>query len=165
MGKAVARPHKTKAETAAEAQRALELHLAGVPSYHACQQLGISKSTYHRRIRWAMTFRIAPKVDEYRQEQNARLDMYQHRLLEELARPAGMLLTDQGAAIPVGQVRGTDAAAVIGKLLAIEERRARLNGLDAPTKVDHNVRVQDSFATLLDELAQNDPTKRQEQTT
>ena len=159
MGKAVARPvgGKTKAERMAEAQRILEAHLAGVPAYDICREYGISKPTMYRRIQKALQFRIAPDVDRYRQEQGARLDMYRRRLLEELARPGGILMTEGGLPIPVGRLMGTDAAAVVGKLLATEERLAKLYGLDAPAKVEHSVNVQDSFERLLEELGANDP--------
>lgn len=169
MGAAVARKRKTKATTLLEAQRALELHVAGVEDVHICKELGISRATLYRRMQWARSIVLDPTVEEYRANAAARLREQRRRIYDTLNRtrplttPDGTIVRDDdGQPIIVPVCTPAEVAALEGRLTAIEDQEAKLRGGYAPTTVKHDVVVRDAFTTLLDELSRNDPTPAKE---
>jgi len=86
-------------------------------------ELGVSTSTAFRGIKNAIADIEAPSVEMYRAEMNAQLDVMHSTLMdkaEEADDETLMKLYDR-----------------VGKIL---ERRARLNGLDAPVKAELEVK-------------------------
>ena len=157
MGKAVARNRKTKAETLAEAQRALEMRLSGVRDYYICEELGISLATLRRRIDLALAHTLTPVVDRYRTEQRERLSEYRRRLLAEVNAPMRELIDPAtGEPVVISAAGPAEVAALIGKLIALEERLAKLDGLDAPTRISVETQVDAELAALADQLGAND---------
>lgn len=85
----------------------------------------------------ALTRVEAKQVEEYRTVENARLD----------------LITLAMTPIMVGQTeKPSDRIAAAGALLRTSERRARLNGLDAPTRVEVTAGAQAMLDDALTEL-------------
>lgn len=114
------------------ADKALGVRLSDIMTKY-----GLSKATVHRRIDEAVKARLAVTVDAYREQQNALLDdmavkwQGQINMGEELFRQGtlteNMIMIDRGVDI---RERG-----LVG-LLRVVERRSKLNGLDAPVRVD-----------------------------
>lgn len=164
MGTAVARHRKTKAQTLAEAQRALELHIAGVEDVTICAELGISRATLYRRMQWARSIVLDPTVQEYRQNAAARIRESRRRIYTKLEerRPVvlltGGVLRDADGNMVTEPVCGpTETAALIGQLTRLEDVEAKLRGGYAPTQVNVKHTVENAFDELLRELERNDP--------
>lgn len=103
--------------------------------------LGIGEATAKRYLDLALEARIAPLADDYRKQQNDRLDETQLRndeqieLAERLAQQ-GMNGNDSDLIIRAAAIRHN----ALTLQVKIDERRARLNGLDAPVVVEATVR-------------------------
>lgn len=156
------RPHHTKHSGKGVHDRRAEEELVykrrvieGATVYTIHKETGLTEGTIYRRLDAAMKARIAPLVDEYRKQQNdlldglmekqtQQLDAYE-RAVEHETRRMEMQAVRLG--VPVGMVPVPDAyfAALAGRqravdaLLRVSERRAKLNGLDAPIKVEATV--------------------------
>lgn len=161
---------KTKAATLAEAQRALELHVAGVEDLHICAELGISRATLYRRMQWARSIVLDPLVEEYRANAYLRIRESRRRVYAKLEerRPVVNALTGNVVTDPrTGEVLTepvcgpSETAALVGQLARLEDLEAKLRGGYAPTQVNVQHTVRDAFTTLLDELAANDPTPQE----
>lgn len=156
MGKAVARPPRTKAARFADAQRALELHLSGLPTPAICEELHISRRTLYRWIEWAMSVRIDPTVEQYRAQATYRIGMLRAAALDTLRQvpttTRTLLDPETGEAVRLP----ADPAAVarlIDTLDRLEDREARIRGGYAPTRVDVTVAQADAWSALEAELA------------
>jgi len=132
------------------------------------EQLGVTRQRAHQ-IYWQALKEIpAQEVSEYRAEQVERLDEMLRKAYEVLDRKH--LTVSQGRVVRLGKPfvnddgeaevddgRGEpiedDAPTLnaIKTILAIEERRAKLLGLDAPTKT--NVTVSDTITSEIEQLA------------
>ncbi len=157
MGRAVAR-HRTRAELLTEAEQALSMRLRGYTDPEICRTLGFSRATLHRRINLALEQRINPTVDTYRAEMRERITLYRRRILDELARTSTRRLVDPetGEDVVIPAVGPTEVATLLGQLLRTEERLAKLDGLDAPTRVSLESTVDTELAALAEQLAAND---------
>jgi hypothetical protein len=170
VGRAVARPTKTKSERLLEAQRALEMHLAGIDDVHICAELHISKSTLQRRIRWALQQVVDPTVEEYREEAAARIRLARRTVLEALAERvpvqtfAGPAVDRDGNLVMQRRAGPSETAALVGRLLDAETVEAKLRGGFAPTTVNVKHTVEDAFDRLMAELGANDPAPATERT-
>jgi transposase len=110
---------------------ALSLVLAGL-SYEAVgERLGISKSAAIDMVGRSLDIAETRAVDEMRAVENARLDRAQ-------------------AAIWTKVLNGDEKA--IATFISISQRRSRLNGLDAPTRINLKVSVQAEMEAALNEL-------------
>lgn len=173
MGTAVARTKRTKAAMLAEAQRALELHVAGVEDVTICQELGISRATLYRRMQWARSIVLDPTVEEYRANAAARIRESRRRIYTKLEerRPVmipllGVVLRDADGEIVTEPVCGpTETAALVGQLTRLEDVEAKLRGGYAPTQVNVRHTVESAFDELLRELEKNDPRTAETQET
>lgn len=159
MGTAVARPRKTRSARLMEAQRALELHLAGHPDVYICAELRISKATLHRRIRWALDQVVDPTVAEYREEATARLRLARRTILEAAAERipvqtiAGIATDRDGNVITQRRAGPSETASLMNALVNVETTEAKLRGGFAPAQVHVRHTVEDAFARLEAELA------------
>lgn len=171
MGKAVARPTRTKAERLMLAKRALDLRLSGVDDLVICRELAISRATLFRWIDWAMRQQIDPTVEQYRQEAAARIRESRRRIYETLAREEPVTVAIGGIEVTLmdpetgepqmAPVCGpNEIAALTGRLVQLEETEAKLRGGFAPTQVNHQVTVSDAFDALLAELDASQPVDR-----
>lgn len=128
----------------------------GQTIYTISQSLGVSEQTVYRCMRLALAARIAPTVDEFRRQQNDRLDQTQREIEEntraanEMARHA--LLDPLAPKIGLLQTSIDLRTKQIALQLRLDERRAKLNGLDAPIKVDATVTPVDPFDAEMSEM-------------
>lgn len=129
-------------ERLAQAEAILTEYLFGTPVASLVETFGVSRATVYRRIDEALAARIVPTVDAYRQQQNALLDELTAKWRQQIDAAEVMLAaaTAPGKESVVGIERAmkmrTDA---LGGLLRVVERRARLNGTDAPVRVEATV--------------------------
>ena len=121
-------------------ERVLALRNEGWTMPMVAKELGISRATADRYLQVALAERVPPTVDEYRRQQNDRLDATQRTISENMeyadwlgrrgVAEENPKMVEQAIAL-----RGQQVALQ----LRLDERRARLNGLDAPVKVDATV--------------------------
>lgn len=140
-------------------EKVLAARNRGVKMHEVAKELGIGEATADRYMKLALEARIAPTVDEFRRQQNDRLDETMRRA-EEQVDAANSIIADELAK------RGTDDRPNVSVILAalreranglalalrVDERRARLNGLDAPTVVNATVHQVDAEDVELAEL-------------
>lgn len=126
-----------------EQREALELRAAGATFEEIGEHQGVNKSTAKRRVDAALAATLREPAEELRQVELHRLD----RLFTMAYRRAS-----QG---------GKGQMFAIDRCLTIMERRAKLLGLDAPTRKVVNVITEDlvdaEIKRLEAELAANDP--------
>lgn len=127
---------KTKRQRLIEGEQMLADSLAGMRQSEMLVKYNVSRATLSRRLTQATAARIAPTVDEHRRRQNAFLDEQAARWTAQLEAVNAILVTP---GIDIDKALTQRARALDG-LLRTEERRARLNGTDAPVKVDATVR-------------------------
>lgn len=168
MGKAVARPVKRRSERLLEAQRALEMHLAGIDDVHICAELRISKPTLKRRITWALEQVVDPTVEEYREEAAARMRLARRTILEAAAERvpvltiAGPVYDGDGQLVTQRRAGPSETASLMQAFVKVEETEAKLRGGFAPTQVNVKHTVEDAFERLVDELNKTPATSRRE---
>lgn len=152
---------RTEAETAELRARAYQLRLRGLTLRQAAAELGVSHQTVANWSKTEADETIAPLAAELRQQQLDRLSEMRQRALEVLERahvtvshgrviregqpdiefddetgePTAVIREGQGAPI----LDDGPVLAAMDRLLRIEERIAKLAGLDAPTRVDATV--------------------------
>ena len=97
---------------------ALRLRSKGLTYQKVADSLGVSKSTAHERVQRALAAIPKEAVEEYRKLETERLDTMLERVMEKVTH-------DDGKS---GFLFAVDRA------LAIMDRRAKLLGLDSPTK-------------------------------
>lgn len=126
-------------ELAERRRRAFELRQMRWPYRKIAEELGISPSRAHVDV-MAILDALLPVEDAeaLRRQEADNLDRIEAVLLECMAKEPTL--------------------AVVDRILAIQARRAKLLGLDAPTKVEghvsHTIAAPEQVATLRDELAQ-----------
>ncbi|MEU0943206.1 sigma factor-like helix-turn-helix DNA-binding protein [Streptomyces canus] len=120
-----ARPNS--AVTADEAAECLRLRRTGMSIDRIAEHTGLSHGTVHNRISRAVKDQVQPEAEEYRAMQEGRLD--------DALRIVYRVLFDPEAD-PDTRLRAVD------RLVKIEERRARLLGLDAPVKSEATITAQ-----------------------
>ena len=113
---------KAAAESAEITRQCLELRLAGAHIDAIGRKVGLHKSNVSRRIKAALAEIPAAEAEALRSLENERLDAMQVAIW--------------------GKVRKGDLGAV-DRAIRISERRSRLNGLDAPQRVDLGARAVD----------------------
>jgi hypothetical protein len=115
------RPTSRNAALANKERQALELRMAGASFDQIAQKLGYSeKGAAHRAVTRALISTVKPAADELRELETARLDR--------------LLLAFWPAAL-----EGDEKAA--DRVLRIMDQRAKLLGLNMPTKVDVDATV------------------------
>lgn len=125
--------------------------------------LEISEVTARRYRDLALSSRIAPTVDLYREQANDRLDQTQRNIEGQLAiadaigeeaiRTESVVLLERAAKIR------SDAIAL---QLRLDERRARLNGLDAPVEATVTIRAEDTADAELQRIIADAKAREQE---
>ena len=106
------------AESAQKDTEALRLRSSGMTYSRIAEALGISKSHAYYRVQNALAAIPAEAVDEYRRLENERLDQ-----LLEVAMAKALDPEAKGGAL-----------FAIDRVLAIQDRRTKLLGLDAPIR-------------------------------
>lgn len=124
-------------------EKVLSLRNQGQTLRSVCQELGISRATAQRYMDLALDWRIPPTVDLYRRQANDRLDATQREIEEqlEIANALGRQAYADPSSVNVKLI--TEAASLRNQAIALQlrldERRAKLNGLDAPVRADITV--------------------------
>lgn len=98
---------------------------------------GLSVGTVHTRIQSAIATYVTPFVEQYRVMERERLEGLSRRVLQTMSKPHYVL--KDGAVVTVDDEPVEDVAvtlACVDRLLKIQERRARLEGLDAAPKTE-----------------------------
>lgn len=121
--------------------------------------LAIGEVTADRYMKLALEARIAPTVDEFRRQQNDRLDESSRKAAEQVE-ACEQIIRDEAdkravggepnLAIVLSAMR--ERANAVSLMLRIDERRAKLNGLDAPVQVQATVHQVDTEDAELAEL-------------
>lgn len=155
----MARPGFTpRAEVAARRARVVELRTEHIPYALIATQLGISESTARSDYQRALEQR------KREQDEQAHLTVIRELVtLDAAARVAWQVLRKDHIHVQHGKiVRDEDGTPVlddaptlnaIDRILKIAERRARLLGLDAPTRIEVSDAVDAEIARLAAELA------------
>lgn len=125
----------------------------GEPMFVIARDMGLPLSTAKRRFKKGLARELAPNVERLRAEQNAKLD----NLMQDwvtYATTAGDLYESAKAAekFDVMDRAVRHVAESLNGQLRVVERRARLNGLDAPIKTDVTVTVQDETDRAIADL-------------
>src|SRR5829696_4630995 len=120
-----------RARQRARRVEALSLKLAGVSTAQIAERMGIQPDTVRQLINRTLASAENRAVEEMRELENARLDRAQAAIWS--------------------QVLAGDVRAVIA-FLRISARRARLNGLDSPTKIDLSSDVRSEMERALADL-------------
>lgn len=121
------------AKVAQEQHDAFQLKLKGLSVRAIAQELGMAPSTVQDRLRAAYDDLVLPAADEVRQLELARLDAWQVRLEERME-------------------DGEDPVRVVPIGLKVQERRARLLGLDAPERQELTTTVLPAADTAVEQL-------------
>jgi hypothetical protein len=126
----------------AEGEAILRDRALGMQASEMCAKYGISRATLYRRLDDAVKARIAPTVDAYREQQNALLDDLMSKWAQQC--DAGEVLIANGT-VEENMTRVEQGvrirAEALNGMLRVSERRAKLNGLDAPVKGEVTVTV------------------------
>lgn len=125
----------------------------GETMYAISAELGLSESTAYRFMKLALDARLVPTVDEFRRQMNDRLDATQQEVDKNL-QIADALATQ---AYEAGNLSAIERALTIRQnalalQVRIDERRAKLNGLDAPIQVEATVEHVDPREAELAEM-------------
>lgn len=153
----VNRKGQTHRDRLAEGEAILRDRALGLQVSELCSKYDVSVPTLYRRIDDALKARVAPTVDAYREEQNALLDELMHRW-EQQAQAAGIMIhegtvSESHALVDRGMTKHAEA---LNGMLRVSERRAKLNGLDAPAKAEVTVTmttpIDDAVAALVAEV-------------
>ncbi len=152
----------TKTETAERRRRALQLRQAGASLTQIGEHLGVSESRACRIVQDALAAVVREPADEVRQLELARLDQLWVEATKVLRRTHITVSNGRVAIDPRTEQPLEDDGPVlnaIDRLLKIQERRAKLLGLDAPSKL--TVLTEDAvdaeIRRLVAEVAAEDP--------
>ncbi len=148
----------------------LAQRLKGVLMRDIARDLGIGEATADRYMKLALEARIVPTVDAFRKQQNESLDRTQRTIdgNRDIADMIGRKALEDPAEPNIALL---DRAAAIRKdcelmQLRLDERRAKLNGLDAPVQVQATVEhIDPRDAELADLIARAKGTTDTEEST
>lgn len=143
--------HSNRAETAELRAEAYRLKLRGFSDRAAGDRMGVSHTTIQNWTKQEVDERVLPLADELRKVQLERLGEMRQSALEVLERfhytvSHGKVIKDDDGA-PLED--DTPRLAAIDRLLRVEERIAKLMGLDAPTRSEIEARIEPKPAELL----------------
>jgi hypothetical protein len=150
---AARRGGKSKNDRLAEGEAMLRDRALGVQVSDLCAKYDVSPATLYRRLDDAVKARIAPTVDAYREEQNRLLDDLMSRWQQQSDAADAMvqagLIEESMGLVERGMARRSEA---LNGMLRVSERRSKMNGLDAPVKVDAHVTVSGALDQRIDEM-------------
>ena len=117
------------------------------------ERMGCSPGAAHGRVNRALRLMAGPAPEQLRQQEIAKLDLLEQaawKVLEDrhLRVDHGRVVTDDG--VPIED--DAPVLAAIDRVLKIQDRRAKLVGLDAPTKVRHEVITEDATDAAIRQL-------------
>jgi AcrR family transcriptional regulator len=138
-------PRYTNANFAEEQRLCYQLRLRGLSIRQIADETGMSPSTVHRRIECEIRETVQPLAEQVRALELDRLDQLQQVALAVMN--ADHPLVSDGRVVRTELPDGTKVAlqdhgpvlAAMDRFLKIQDRRAKLLGLDAAVKVDATV--------------------------
>lgn len=136
------------AELAERDEKIWQLRLRGLSLRQIGAEVGLSHPSVHEILKRGYQERVYPLVDEQRAVELERLDLWTVAAGEVLNREHihvsnGRIVRDENDK-PIRD--DGPVLAAIDRLVRLAERRARLLGLDAPTRVQADVNTQESDA-------------------
>lgn len=148
---------KTDNDRLQEAEAILADRNAGMRVSEMCTKYGVSQATLYRRLDAAIASRLIPTVEAYRERQNALYDDLMAKWTKQLAVADVMaehaMTTESMADLERAFKMRADALVGCERIAA---RRDRLNGLEAPVKVEARVTVSspvdDAVAALVRDI-------------
>jgi hypothetical protein len=144
---------KTPRDRLIEGEAMLQDRTMGLSLAQLMEKYGYSKPTVIKRLDEAIAARIPTTVDAYREQQNAAIDLAMRKLGQTLEAADIMI----EIAIETKSIAGIERAATM-RLQALRTlevylgRRAKLNGLDAPQKVEGTLTIQTQEDLAIQEL-------------
>lgn len=125
----------------------------GETMYEIAKALNIGERTAYRYMDDALDARIVPKVDQLRKHENEKLDRTERQNEEQIDTAEaiireGAIRRDAEIVLKGAKLRGEALALRV----RIAERRAKLNGIDAPIVVQASVTVNDPNESELQEM-------------
>lgn len=134
---------KSEKDRLAEGEAMLSDRIRGMRPSAMMEKYGVSQATLYRRLDAAVAARLAPTVDKYREQQNAVLDDLMARWEQQVSMgeevvKAAIVAEDLPALERGAKMR----VAALDGILRLVDRRARLNGLDMPVRVETSVVVE-----------------------
>lgn len=142
MGAVHSKPADDLARADQDAQ-ILELKRQDLTFEQIADQLGISRAGAHRGFHRALPRIPEPAASAYRAEHLARLELARSVVLDILA--AKHVTVSQGVVVRIdGQPIEDDGPtlAAVDRLVKLDEREAKLLGLDSAEKIDHSGAIQ-----------------------
>lgn len=127
----------TMAQMEEQKRLALQMKIQGKSYRHIAETFGVSVATACARVKAAMEEQPSPDVETFRKLEDSQLD----RLTEEM-----MSILDNPATNSETRMKAVD------RLVRLQERRAKLHGLDAPTRADVTITEQTETERELAEL-------------
>jgi transposase-like protein len=123
-----------------EGERILDDWSAGATVSELCDRYQVSVATLYRRRDTALKARLASTVDQYRERENVTLDNTMARWTRQRDAAAEMVAAGTRAEDWQLVEKGMNLhAKALDGIVRTSERRARLNGLDAPVKAEVTV--------------------------
>lgn len=149
------RPFYTETERIAQEELAVRMLGEGHSTQAIADRLGVSFRTASKRIRDALDRRHVAAVDEFRARENAKLDLDERRMNENIEMLDRMIrmLADGAAEGDMASLLG-ERRKTLSALQTVHALRARLNGLEAATKVDVSVTLDEPSTAVKATLAQ-----------
>lgn len=136
----VHRARRTNTTLAEEQKLCYQLRLQHYTIRQIAAETGLSIGTVHKRITDEITETVSPYREQYRVMERERLENMSREVLALLERKHYVFSEGRVARLDgVPVVDDEFALKCIDRLLRIQERRAKLEGLDAPVKVEAQV--------------------------
>lgn len=150
----MARVPQSRSNRAQDAERraeAYQLKLRGLSDRAVAERMGVSHTSIQNWTKQEADERVLPLADELRKVQLERLGEMRQAALEVLERfhytvSHGKVICDQDG-VPLED--DAPRLAAVDRLLRVEERIAKLMGLDAPTRAEIEARVEPQPAEVM----------------
>lgn len=145
-------PRRDRIAATARQAEALQLRARGLPYEQVGEALGITKQAAFKLVTRALRATLREAGEQVRQLELCRLDDLLVEATAVLGRPhfhvqGGEVVMHDGVPLP----DDGPTLAAIATVLRVQQRRAALLGLDAPTKVDAKVSLQGIWERLTEE--------------
>jgi hypothetical protein len=131
---------KSDKEKLAEAEGMLRDRGLGLTQVELMNKYQVSRATLHRRLDYAIAHVLPTSVEAYRAQQNDLIDLAMSRLGHSLQQSDLMAeIAAEGRNFRMLEIVITKRLEILRVMALYLERRAKLNGLDAPTRLEGEV--------------------------
>jgi hypothetical protein len=130
-------PRFNTAEVAEQQKNCYELRLRHHTLREISMMTGLSVGTVYNRINDEIDRVVSPYREQYRVMERERLEGISRRLLDMMSKPHYLIKDGEVLTIDVERVEDVAVTlACVDRFMKVQDRRARLEGLDAPIKVE-----------------------------